>query len=84
MINKAPRTAAASSSAAASWPIVSVARERGQYSALGMLVFISDIHLRAGGRTNVPRVEQFWQRLETARRGATLRGSSPRTGRIIR
>lgn len=36
-----------------------------------MLVFISDIHLRAGGRTNVPRVEQlkrFWQRLETARR----------------
>lgn len=36
-----------------------------------MLVFISDIHSRAGGRTNVPRVEQlkrFWQRLETARR----------------
>ena len=30
-----------------------------------MLVFISDIHLRAGRRTNVPRVEQlkrFWQR----------------------
>ena len=36
-----------------------------------MLVFISDIHLRAGGRTNVPRIEQlkrFWQKLETARR----------------
>lgn len=36
-----------------------------------MLVFISDIHLRAGGRTNVPRVEQlkrFWQRIEGARR----------------
>lgn len=36
-----------------------------------MLVFISDIHLRAGGRTNVPRAEQlkrFWQRLDGARR----------------
>jgi UDP-2,3-diacylglucosamine pyrophosphatase LpxH len=36
-----------------------------------MLVFISDIHLRAGGRTNVPRVEQlkrFWQRIDSARR----------------
>ncbi len=36
-----------------------------------MLVFISDIHLRAGGRTNVPRVEQlkrFWQRIDAARR----------------
>jgi UDP-2,3-diacylglucosamine pyrophosphatase LpxH len=36
-----------------------------------VLVFISDIHLRAGGRTNVPRVEQlkrFWSRIEGARR----------------
>jgi UDP-2,3-diacylglucosamine pyrophosphatase LpxH len=36
-----------------------------------MLVFLSDIHLRAGGRTNVPRVEQlkrFWQRIEASRR----------------
>jgi UDP-2,3-diacylglucosamine pyrophosphatase LpxH len=37
-----------------------------------MLVFISDIHLRSGGRVNLSRAGQFsrfWQRIDGARRG---------------
>lgn len=40
-----------------------------------MLVFISDIHLRAGGRVNLSRAGQFtrfWQRIEGARRGGPV------------
>lgn len=40
-----------------------------------MLVFISDIHLRAGGRVNISRagqLQRFWQRLEGARRGGKV------------